>query len=486
MKLNIQLFASGTITFATVSQLQGKIVWSSTANGSTENTSTVVATIYARRSSGTTTGRQWNGNVNIGGNNHTFSQIYTGNSTSISTSWKKIYEFSNTIAHELDGTKSINISGSIKGPSGTSLEDVTSSGGDDVNLDTIPRASSVTATDANIGSATTITINKNSDKFYTSLYYKTPDEENFTLIVEKTYQSGYGWTVPTSFYSKIPNSKTLTITLQALTYSYMSATGEYTYVGYKETTFIATAISSPTLSLSVIDIHNITTALTGDSSVLIKYKSTAQCTWSSSANNSASISSNNINCVNVSTSPYSIPNVSTNVFTLMSTDSRGYSNSVSSTKGLINYVPLTIYAKAYRPSPTSGQVTLEYSGNFYNGEFQTGVSNELTLSLRYRLKGATDWTIYGALAPTISGNKYSGTITLSNFIYTNQYEMQLLVYDGGTVGNTNYILSNASSGILSIPKGEPIFDWGENDFNVNGTLNYNGVPIPEYEIVDTW
>lgn len=142
MKLNIQLFASGTITFTADGHLQGKIEWSSTSNGSALNSSNVTATLYARVTSGTTTGKSWTGYVKIGdASGHNFNGF--SSSKSISSSWVKIAEYTDTISHNNDGTKTITISGWVKGPSGTTLENKKSSGSSSVTLDTIPRATSI-------------------------------------------------------------------------------------------------------------------------------------------------------------------------------------------------------------------------------------------------------------------------------------------------------------------------------------------------------
>lgn len=150
MKLNIQLFASGTITFTADGHLQGKIEWSSTSNGSSLNSSNVTATLYAKVTSGTTTGKSWKGYVKIGdASGHNFNGF--SSSKSISSSWVKIAEYTDTISHNNDGTKSITISGWVKGPTDTTLENRKSSGSASVQLETIPRASQI----AGVTSSTT-------------------------------------------------------------------------------------------------------------------------------------------------------------------------------------------------------------------------------------------------------------------------------------------------------------------------------------------
>ena len=142
--LNIQRFASGTIYFSVYTgsynvTFQGKIVWSSVSNGSSANTSTVYCDLYAQKqkSSSATTGKSWSGNITIDGTPSAFSSLPS--SVSVGNSWTYLYSFSKVVAHNPNGARSIVISGSIKGPSGTGLSNATSSGSQQVDLDTIPR-----------------------------------------------------------------------------------------------------------------------------------------------------------------------------------------------------------------------------------------------------------------------------------------------------------------------------------------------------------
>ena len=137
--------ASGTITFGASGYLQGKIEWSSISNGSSANSSNVTATLYARRTNNaTTTGRNWSGYVSIEGNSVS---INFSSSVSISSNWVQMATNTIVVSHNDNGTKQITISGSVTGPSGTSLAGNTSSGTDYPWLDTIPRYVTIDAWD---------------------------------------------------------------------------------------------------------------------------------------------------------------------------------------------------------------------------------------------------------------------------------------------------------------------------------------------------
>lgn len=147
----------------------------------------------------------------------------------------------------------------------------TITGSASLELTTIPRASSVTAIDANIGSASIVNINRASSSFTHTLTYVFSGLSG--TIATKTSSTSVGWIVPTSFYQKIPNSSSGTVTITCDTYS-----GD-TKIGTKTTTM---TISVPESSrpiidtATVIDINTTTIALTGSNKRLVNYKSTVK------------------------------------------------------------------------------------------------------------------------------------------------------------------------------------------------------------------
>lgn len=172
------------------------------------------------------------------------------------------------VTHNPDGTRSVYAY--FKWESGHNLVGTIEAEATKV-LTTIPRASSVTATDANIGSASIININRASSSFTHTLTYVFSGLSG--TIATKTSSTSVGWTVPTSFYQKIPNSSSGMVTITCDTYS-----GD-TKIGTKTTTM---TISVPESSrpiidtATVIDINTTTIALTGSNKRLVNYKSTVK------------------------------------------------------------------------------------------------------------------------------------------------------------------------------------------------------------------
>ena len=443
--------ASGYINLeSTHSKLEGRIFWSSTSNGSIANTSNVYAEIQVRRNDGYPTRGTWNvGLTNAG----------THNEDSIHTSvndWTTILGFTvNNVAHNDNGTGTCSIYGWCYAPSGTSLSGQKVEGGATVTLDTIARKSSVTCADGNIGSATTININRQANSFKHTIKY---DFSGLTgTIATKTSETSIGWVIPTSFYAKIPNAKSGKGTITCETYS-----GD-TLVGTSNCTFNAFVINSePEVSATIEDANATTIALTGDKNKLIKYFSNAKVIITATAKNSATIKSQKVVCKDgksATTATSTLNNVESEKFVISATDSRGLSTSIDVNKTLVDYIKLAITeATLTRPSTISNVINAEIKGNYYNGNF--GVAdNTLNVKWRYRLSGATEWGTYNEIEVTITNNTFNKTLELgTDFDYKQAYEFEIVATDQLKSDTVNRLVT----------AGIPIIDIGEKDVMVNG------------------
>lgn len=137
--IDIQKFASGSISMSTDGAMTGFMSWNSVVQGNTAaekaslNKSKVGVDIYVKRTSSWTQGN-FTGSTTING----VSQSFDINKY-IQTDWVLLSHQEIEVSHNVDGSKTITISGVIHGPSGTTLEGKTSSGSQVVTLDTIPR-----------------------------------------------------------------------------------------------------------------------------------------------------------------------------------------------------------------------------------------------------------------------------------------------------------------------------------------------------------
>lgn len=333
-----------------------------------------------------------------------------------------------------------------------------------IALPTIPRASSIVATDAYVGSGTIININRAVDTFTHTITYSFDGLTG--TIASKTSNTTFGWIIPNDFYTKLTNTnyeegKNCTLTCETFNGN--------TSLGTKTTTFkVRVDASSNDVKPSVdatITLDTTTNNLTGATDRIIKGMTDATISITATAKNGSSISSRSVVCGDGQslTGNGTINNVESGNFIVSATDSRGITNSTTKALTLVEYVTLTINPTFYRTQPTNNTIALTFTGNYFNDKFGTASStaNTLTVKYRYKLSTATTWGNYTTLTAVKDGNTYSnGTnpITLgTGFDYTKEYDFEIVATDRiTTVTKTAKVL-----------EGIPVFDWGKNDFKFN-------------------
>lgn len=401
------------------------------------------------------TNSQTSGSMTINGIAHNYS-IASINFSSGQAKDILLASWTGDIEHNPDGTKTLSVSGSWN----TNTSRIGSgSCSTSKTLSTIPRASTITCSTANIEEKATITITSASASFVHNVFGAFGNQE-FSVASNRAGGT-FTWTIPSSFYKQIPDNPRGQGTLHCQTYSGSTLIGTTSILFYVTT---SKEKCTPSISGTVVDTNQTTINLTGDANKLIKYKSTAKATISASAKNSASISKKVINGITVSGNELSIANVSATSFKFETVDSRGYPNSTTVTPQMIDYVPLTINANFFRPQPTTGEVKLKYSGNYFDGNFGAK-QNSVGIEWHYRVKGSSTWIKGGNITPTISENKIvEQTISLgTNFDYQTAYEFYIYAQD--------YLTSFSTTASVSV--GMPVFYWGKDFFTVTGKFNAN-------------
>lgn len=428
------------------------------------NKTTVVVDIYMRRnqlyssSAYNNNGSPWS--ITIDGDTKNGTSAWD---TRNSVDWKYLGSHSKEITHNSDGSKTVTISAYHQ----SNINIGNSSGSANFTLTKIPRASKISATDADVGSISSIYIEKADDSFTHTITYSLGSKSG--TVATKTQQSPFSFIVPTSLYSEIPGTEG-TVTLRCITYS-----GD-TVVGESTTTFKARVNkedNKPTVSGTLVDSNSNTLALTGGSStnvILVKNRSTAKITPTATAKNGASIKQITVEGTKVEGSYIEFKNTTKTSFNIVATDSRGFPNSKTLTPNkIIEYIPLTLTAKFYRTAATSSEVKLDYEGNFFNASFGAK-TNKLTLKWEYKEKSATKYTAGGTLTPSISNNKYSGSVSLgTTFDYKKSYDFIIYANDGDGANIKLTSLNYAQN----ITRGEPIYDYGV-DKNGNNYVFVNG------------
>ena len=126
---------------------------------------------------------------------------------------------SSTISHNADGTKTLPISCTFNPNNGLhGTITVTAS----LSLTTIPRSSSVSVSAGTIGSAVTITINRQNSSFKHTVRYSWAGKSG---TIATNVDTSTTWTIPLDFANDIPNSASGTGTIYVDTYSGSTKTG---------------------------------------------------------------------------------------------------------------------------------------------------------------------------------------------------------------------------------------------------------------------
>ena len=449
MMANVDVWVSNQITL--------RFNWSQSSQSIANNNSVVSWNLQLIASGGSissSASKSWN--VTVNGSNYSGS-----NTVGISSGQTKtLASGTTTVGHNADGTKSFSFSFSQQfdiSYSGVGWIG-TKSGSGSGTLSTIPRTSSVSSTNANIGENITITINRASSSFTHTLTYWFGNLSG--TIASKTSSTSVSWTLPTSFYAQIPNNRLGQGSIACDTYSGSTKIGSSSCLFYA---YVKESTNKPGISASVVDINATTKALTGDKNKLIKYYSKVQFNIDSTPKNGASTKGIYINYLGNSFTGGSgnhwsaeFSNVISGQYICSVTDTRDLSNSVTVNKTLINYIKLSCAMTVSNPT-ASGACTLTITGNYFNGSF--GATSN-TLTVQYK-KDSGSWTNATA---TKKGNTYTATVNLTGLDYTKAYTFQARAVDK---------LATVTTDSKTV-KSTPIFDWGKDDFHFHVPVAVNG------------
>ena len=334
-------------------------------------------------------------------------------------------------------------------------------------LTDIPRTTNAPSFTGYIGQSVTITLARNSTSFTHRLRYAFG---GLSGTIATNVATSYAWTIPTSFYAQIGNNRSGTGTIYVDTYN-----GQ-TLIGTTSNTFTANVNESlAKLQIeisSVIDTDTSITALTGSNTKFVANASDCQINFTITSPSNASVSALTINGVGVATSTgsYTINNITTKTITISANDSRGYNTTyiyAIPDTNWISYVPVSIKGTVVRTDGVSGNVHLNFNGNYWTGNFGS-TSNTLTVQYRYQQEGGSwsSWLPSGGMAYTTSGTTYSQTseVTISNIDINNAYIFQLRAKDA--INTTGAIYS------VTVNRAVPVAWWNNTYFTVNNILRY--------------
>ena len=398
--------------------------------------------------------------------------------------------YSGSITHNADGTAWLGVTGYVNANIWSGVGEATVSTG--WTPPTIPRSASVTGTSSEIGAKTTITIARLTTNFKYNLRYSIKDDagtEHTDTIATGINQDSYEWTVPEIFYQYWTTGAKKFCTIYCDTYNGNSL------IGTKSTNIqilINTNTKPDITNYNFRDMNSKTVALTGDNGKMVQGYSVGHLSFTATLNYYSKVDrvvdgdGNPVDYEIVSNTEQkqviSIEKDYTDfsvIHQIWVWDGRGVAGRIGlRTKNMatfppavktivyerVDYIPLTLSMTAKRPSATTGEIAVAFSGNYFNSDFGA-VDNTLELSWKYRQKDTATWTNGGTFVKDtdyeITGNVYEskGNVSLGNiFDYRNIYEIAIYYKDKLVDTYTTKIVT----------RGLPIFWW-----NKDGVYNGN-------------
>ena len=512
--------ASGTITGSTSnSYIDAKIVWSSSANTSANQSTVTAALYYKRNNTGYTTSGTGTFSITINGTKASATKTIT----ITESAWVKVVENTVTVSHNSDGTKSITISASGGLPD-TSLSSTNVSG--TATLDTIPRASTIDS----LSCATKYFNGKMTYKYTTksASYY---NRCNIALNLDGTYiavksinlgqQSASQKTATvtlteselSTIYNKLPSTTKGVLRFTFRTYSDSGYSSQVGDAGYKELTLSIPNISAtqPTVTMTLSPVSSLASPF---NTLYIKGRSKVDANFTNAEGKyGATIKSYSMSVGGKSYgSPYTSGYLTTSgslTVTGKVTDSRGFSRTYTQTITVLAYSEPKIL-------PISGESEIiaarcDSSGNLtdsgkylkikakrsYNKVTASGVQkNFCSIRYRYKAEGGSysSWTTI--LATTASSDSITTGALLGSLNVKTSYLVQVQAVD--TMGETStanvsipteMIYSHKAGSIRSYSFGE--YAEVENLFSIAGDIGFKAkggfvpIEIPEFTDFNT-
>ncbi len=378
--------SSGSIT---TNEKEGRSItlsWTLSSQSIEKNTSTIAWTLKGSGSSG---GGSW---VMSGA----FKAVINGNtvySSDTRIQLKKdqvIASGSTTIAHNADGTKSFSLS--CQAGVYTYAVSVTASGTHTLN--TIPRASSVSATNVNMGSATKIAISRASSSFTHTLTYKFGSSTG--TIVSKTTSTSVSWTPAISLANQIPKAVSGSCTITCDTYS------GSTKVGSKTCTLTLTVPATVKPTITSLGITRVDGTVPTDWGIYVQSKSKATLTINGATGSygstisSYSISGGGFSSTESSFTTGFLTTSGTITFTAKVTDSRGrVSDAKTVSISVVAYAApsFTDYFSQRAISDGTANDDGTYIRSIISYSYSScGNKNTVTRATYYKKSSASTWT----------------------------------------------------------------------------------------------
>lgn len=400
---------NGSITTGTKEGRSVTLAWSLSSQDIANNTSTIYWTL---KGSGSATG--W---VKAGG----FKAVINGVTVYSSSTNNRIQLKNGTVVasgnlnipHNADGTKSFNLS--CEAGVYTYAVSVYASGTHTIN--TIPRASSVSAQSVELGKPSTISIYRATSSFSHTLTYSFGNASG--TIVSKTASTSVSWTPPISLASQIPSTISGNCTITCTTYNGNSS------IGTKSCTISLSVPSNIKPTIESLTASRIDGDVPNTWGIYVQTKSKADITINgASGSYGSTIKSYSINGGGYSSTASTLTtgflNSSGTInFNATVTDSRGRTSDAKQIAiNVTDYMPPTF--NSYTSLRCKSDGTLFDEGTYIKGLINYNYSscnskNSVKSSIYYRIPGNSNWintsTTFNSNTNVIFGN---GKISADN------------------------------------------------------------------------
>ena len=212
--------------------------------------------------------------------------------------------------------------------------------------------------------------------------------------------------------------------------------------------------NNPIIETSIKDINPTTIALTGDSSVLVRYYSTARAKMYPEAQGGASIYEDMCIIRNGSetayASMYDFENVESDVFKFSAEDSEGRVTQETVYADMIDYIKLTCNITNVKIN-ADGSAVLNCEGDYFGDGFGEE-ENYITVQCRYRLSGGT-WSDYVSMTVDAGGTGYEAYANFTGLDYSQSYDFECIAQDAlRSVSDRTYRTTS-----------KPVFHWSGGD-----------------------
>lgn len=349
------------------------------------------------------------------------------------------------ITHNDDGSKAVTIAVSIKGytRSGGGGSGWSVSGSQAVTLTTIPRKSTLSASNGTLGTAQTLTVTKKADSFTHTILYTCGTIKNQT-ICSKSSETSISWTPSINLASQNTTGTSVAITLTITTYSGSTSVGSNSI----SITCAIPASVAPSCSIAVSD----DTELSSTYGAMVKGYSKMAVTVTATKSYGSEISAYR---VTANGSVYNTASFVTGVLKSSGTlsvaatvtDKRGRTGSASESVSVLDYsAPSVTLLKVGRcDEDGTANNSGEYTKVTISGTV-TSLNNKNSATYTLEYKKTTD-SSYTAVTLTDLADTYS----VSNYTYIfaadsgSSYDVRLTITDDLSSGNRSTVVSTGAT-----------------------------------------